>query len=93
MADCSTGFCTCVLLTDCMMIGEWVLACLAVHAWTDEEVREEDESMDEAGEGEAATMGMGLAVTAEDEGTGVEEATEALEAAAAAAAAEAIMGP
>ena len=31
-AVCSTGFCTCVDLTDCIMIGEWVLAWRALHA-------------------------------------------------------------
>lgn len=34
IAVCRTGFCTCVLLTDCMMIGGWVLACLAPHEWS-----------------------------------------------------------
>lgn len=27
MAVCRTGFCTCVDLTDCMMMGEWVFVC------------------------------------------------------------------
>lgn len=31
IAVCSTGFCTCVLFTDCIMIGGWVFACLALH--------------------------------------------------------------
>lgn len=29
-AVCNTGFCTCVLLTDCIIMGVGVLACLAV---------------------------------------------------------------
>lgn len=32
IAVCNTGFCTCVLFTDCMMIGGCVLACRAPHA-------------------------------------------------------------
>lgn len=35
MAVCRTGFCTRVLLTDCMMTGECEMACLAVHACSD----------------------------------------------------------
>lgn len=31
VAVCSTGFCTCVDLTDCIMIGGWVFVCLAPH--------------------------------------------------------------
>lgn len=30
IAVCSMGFCTCVLFTDCMMIGGCVFACLAL---------------------------------------------------------------
>jgi hypothetical protein len=35
MACCNTGFCTWVDLTDCMMMGDWVLACLADQAALD----------------------------------------------------------
>lgn len=31
IAVCSTGFCTCVLFTDCIMMGGCVFACLALH--------------------------------------------------------------
>lgn len=30
IAVCSTGFCTCVLFTDCIMIGGCVFVCLAL---------------------------------------------------------------
>lgn len=62
------GFWTCVLLTLCMMMGEWVLAWRADQAcMEDEVVREEDESMEEAGEGEGFT-GTGEDETTEEEG-------------------------
>ena len=31
VAVCKTGLCTWVDLTDCMITGDWVLACLADH--------------------------------------------------------------
>ena len=33
-AVCKTGFFTWVLFTDCMITGDWEMACLAVHACT-----------------------------------------------------------
>ena len=58
-----TGFCTCVLLTLCMMMGECVLVCRADHACMEDEARDEEEIMLEAGEGDGPT-------TVEPEGAG-----------------------
>ncbi len=79
VALCSTGFCTWVLFTDCMMIGECVLAWRADHACMDE-VREEDDSMDEAGDGDTTGTGLGPVTDGGtacmvEGGTAVEEAT------------------
>ena len=40
-AVCSTGFCTWVDLTDCMMMGEWVLACRALQACIELDLKKE----------------------------------------------------
>lgn len=58
-----TGFWTCVLLTLCMMMGECVLVCRADHACMEDEARDEEEIMLEAGEGDGPT-------TVEPEGAG-----------------------
>ena len=61
VAVCSTGLATCVLLTDCIMMGEWVVACLAGQGNDDPVDRcVDDDSTEGLGEGAAAGPGMGL---------------------------------
>lgn len=52
VAVCRTGFCTCVLLTDCIMMGDLVLVCLDDHACMEPEALEMELDVLEANEGD-----------------------------------------
>lgn len=62
-AICSTGFCTWVDLTDCMMMGEWVFPWryMAMEEDRLEPDRMEETGLGQAGIGEAAVLGPRLA--------------------------------